>query len=169
MSQDPQPISPQNRGGIWLAIVIASIAVGVIWSGIFSGSTGIFGDSGVVTFQDVIHESIREICRLLIFTTLLCLGFQVYSWKDHRHLGKLSLMFMRCLAIIAAIESVRIAQIPHGMMRIILLSIVQYVLFAIGVFSLFAMHFKQAVAFTTVCTVGVLLIWLGTQISTWMI
>ena len=162
-------ISPHGRGGIWLAVVVAAIFVGVIWSGIFAGSNGIYGDSGDVSIRDTLGESTKEVCRLILFTALFLIALRVYSWKDHRPLGALVLLMARCLAIVSAIEAVRIAQIPHGISRLLLISIAQYVIFVIGVFALFSFRLKESIVFATSCSVGVALIWLGTQISSWLI
>ena len=169
MSQETQPLSPNNRGGIWLAIVFSAIFVGVIWSGILAGSIGMYGDTGDVSLQDTFGETIKEACRLILFAALLCVALRVYSWKDHRPLGAPVLLLVRCLAIVAAIEAVRIAQIPHGISRLVLISVAQYVIFVIGVFTLLSFRMKESIVFVTSCSVGITLIWLGTQISTWLI
>jgi len=44
-------VSPDGRGGVWLPVILATVGVGVVLSGIFAGSTGLYGDVGEITFS----------------------------------------------------------------------------------------------------------------------
>jgi hypothetical protein len=163
------PVSPEGRGGPWLPVVIAAVGVGIVLSGIFSGATGLYGDTGTVTMTDGFRESGRELLRLVIFSLLLLAALRIYCWKVQRPLGNLLLATLRCLAIVAIIEAVRVAQIPHGVMRIILILGAQYIVCSIFVLSLFTMNIRETVLFVSWCTAGAALLWVGAHIGIWII
>ena len=163
-----QIVSSNGRGGPWLPVVLAAIGVGVLLSGIFSGATGLYGEIGEITFSDGLTESSRELVRLLVFSLLLLGALRINCWRVHRPLGNVLLGALRCLAVVALIEAVRVAQIPHGPVRILLVITAQYVVCFVAVLGLFTMTIKESVLFATSCTVGVAVLWLGAQIGTWI-
>ena len=142
-------ISPETRGGPWLPVVLAAIGVGVVLSGIFSGATGLYGDVGTITWSDGFKEAGRELSRLVLFSLLLLAALRIYCWKLQRPLGGILLSALRCLAIIALVEAVRVAQIPHSIMRIILIIAAQYIVCSVGVLAMFAMTIREAVLFVS--------------------
>ncbi len=160
-------VSTSGRGGIWLPVVLATIGVGVVLSGIFAGSTGLYGDVGEITFSIGLNESCRELVRLLMFSVLLLAALKINCWRVHRHLGNVLLAAVRCLAVVALIEAVRIVQIPHGPVRFLLVIAAQYVVCFVVILGLFSMTIREAVLFVTSCTVGVALLWLGSEIGMW--
>jgi hypothetical protein len=163
-----QVVSPGGRGGPWLPVVLAAIGVGVLLSGIFSGSTGLYGEIGVLTFADGFNESLRELVRLVVFSVLLLVALRINCWRVRRHLGNVMLASLRCLAVVALIEAVRVSQIPHGPVRVLLIIAAQYVVCFVVVLGLFSMTIREAILFVTSCTVGVAVLWLGAQVGTWI-
>ena len=85
-----------------------------------------------------------------------------------RPLGGILLSALRCLAIIALVEAVRVAQIPHSIMRIILIIAAQYIICSVGVLAMFAMTIREAVLFVSWCTAGAALLWVGAHIGIWI-
>ena len=172
-SNETQPISTNavssdTRGGPWLPVVLAAIGVGVVLSGIFSGATGLYGDVGTITLTDGFKETGRELFRLVLFSLLLLVAFRVYCWKAQRPFGNLLLAALRCLAIIALVEAVRVAQIPHSVMRTILIIAAQYIVCSIAVLSLFVMTIRETILFVAWCTAGGALLWAGAHIGIWI-
>jgi hypothetical protein len=167
-SDSPQ-VSPDTRGGPWLPVVLAVIGVSVVLSGIFSGAAGIYGDVDSITWSDGFKEAGREFSRLALFSLLLLAALRIYCWKIHRPLGGVLLAALRCLAIIALVEAVRVVQIPHGIMRIILIIVAQYIVCSIGVLALFSMTIRETIFFVSWCTAGAALLWVGAFIGIWMI
>ncbi len=163
-----QVVSPDGRGGPWLPVVLAAIGVGVLLSGIFSGATGLYGEIGEVTFADGFNESLRELVRLVVFSVLLLCAIRINCWRVHRQLGNILLAALRCLAVVALIEAVRVAQIPHGPIRVFLIIATQYVVCFVAVIGLFSMTIRESILFVTSCTVGVVVLWLGAQVGTWI-
>ena len=161
-------VSTDNRGGQWLPIVLAAMGGGVVLSGIFSGSIGLYGDSGTVTFADGVQESVRESIRFVIFSLLLLGALRVHCWRMQRPLGNLFLASLRCLAVIALIEAVRVAQIPHGLIRVLLIVVAQYIVCAVGLLILFTMTIRETVLFVSWCTVGAGLLWVGAYVGMWI-
>ena len=163
-----EQVSPETRGGPWLPVVLATIGVGVLLSGIFSGATGLYGDVGAITWSEGFKESGREFARLILFSLLFLAALRVYCWKIQRPIGGVLLAALRCLAIIALVEAVRVAQIPHGLMRILLILAAQYIVCCIGVLALFSMTIRETVLFVSWSTVGAALLWLGAHIGIWI-
>ena len=161
-------VSPETRGGPWLPVVLAAIGIGVVLSGIFSGATGLYGDIGPITWSDGFKEAGRELSRLVLFSLLLLVAVRIYCWKIQRPLGGVLLAALRCLAIIALVEAVRVAQIPHSIMRIILIIAAQYIVCSIGVLALFSMTIRETVLFVSWCTAGAALLWFGAHIGIWI-
>ena len=162
-------VSTDGRGGLWVAVVLAAIGVGIILSGIFTGSTGLYGDTSNITFADGFRELLREGVRIVVFTILLLVALRINCWRVRRQLGNVLLTVLRCLAIVALIEAVRVFQMEHSAVRIVLISTTQYVVCVIAVLSLFVMTIRESVLFTTGCTVGVVLLWLGAHVGIWII
>jgi len=161
-------LSPQGRWGLWFPVVLATIGVGVLLAGLLSGSIGIFGDTGKVMFADIVSESGREATRLIIFSLLLLVAMRINSWRLQISLGEMKLAALRCLAIVALVEALRVAQVPHGMMRIVFIGASQYIIFTLGVLMLFSFTIREAVLFATACSVGVISLWLGSHLGTWI-
>ncbi|MDP7008465.1 MAG: hypothetical protein QGI78_02735 [Phycisphaerales bacterium] len=162
------PVSSSGRGGFWLAVVLATVGIGVLLSGVFSGATGLFGDVGEVTFSDGFRETWRELVRVLLFSTLLLVALRVNCWRVRRSLGNFSLAALRCLAIVAIIESVRVVQIPHGVSRVFLVSASQYLLLFLCFFGLFKVTARESIVFTTSCTVALIVLWVGSMLGNWV-
>jgi hypothetical protein len=148
--------------------VLAAIGVGVVLSGIFSGATGLYGDVGTITWSDGFKETGREIARLILFSILLLVALRVNCWKIQRPLGGVFLAALRCLAIVALVEAVRVAQIPHGVLRIVLIIAVQYIVCCIAVLTLYTMTIRETVLFVSWCTAGAALLWVGAHIGIWI-
>jgi len=163
-----QEMSPAGRGGPWVPVVLAAIGVGVVLSGIFTGSTGLYGDVGELTLADGLIESVKELVRLVLFSCLLLAALRINCWRVRRHLGNLLLAALRCLAVVALVESVRVAQIPHGAVRILLVITAQYVVCCICMLGLFSVSIREAILFVTSCTMGLAILWLGSQVGTWI-
>jgi len=161
-------ISTNGRGGIWLPAILATVGVGVVTSGIVAGSTGLYGDVGEVTFSIVLKESGRELIRLVLFSMLLLTALKINCWRVRRHLGNVLLAAVRCLAVIALIESVRVVQIPHGPVRFLLVIAAQYIVCFTTILGLFSMTIRDTILFVTSCTIGVALLWLGSEIGIWI-
>ncbi|MBC8203338.1 MAG: hypothetical protein H8E91_05865 [Planctomycetes bacterium] len=161
-------VSTNGRGGIWLPVVLATVGVGVVLSGIFAGSTGLYGDVGDVTFSTGLKESGRELVRLIMFSVLLLAALRINCWRVRRHLGNVLLAAVRCLAVIALIEAVRVVQIPHGPVRFLLVIAAQYIVCFVTILGLFLMTIREVILFVTSCTVGVVLLWLGSEIGMWI-
>ena len=161
-------VSTNGRGGVWLPAILATVGVGVVISGIFAGSTGLYGDVGELTFSIGLKESGRELVRLVLFSILLLAALKINCWRVRRHLGNVLLAAVRCLAVIALIESVRVVQIPHGPVRFLLIVAAQYVVCFITILGLFSMNIRDTILFVTSCTLGVVLLWLGSEIGIWI-
>jgi hypothetical protein len=161
-------VSPDGRGGVWLPVILATVGVGVVLSGIFAGSTGLYGDIGEITFSTGLKESGRELLRLVLFSILLLAALRINCWRVRRHLGNVLLAAVRCLAVIALIEAVRVVQIPHGPVRFLLIIAAQYIVCFVTILGLFSMTIREAILFVTSCTVGVALLWLGSEIGMWI-
>ena len=161
-------VSPETRGGPWLPVVLAAIGVGVVLSGIFSGATGLYGDVGTITWSDGFKETGREIARLILFSILLLVALRINCWKIQRPLGGVFLAALRCLAIVALVEAVRVAQIPHGVLRIVLIIAAQYIVCCIAVLTLYSMTIRETVLFVSWCTAGAALLWVGAHIGIWI-
>jgi hypothetical protein len=161
-------VSPETRGGPWLPVVLAAIGAGVVLSGIFSGATGLYGDVGSPTWSGGLIETGREFARLVLFSILLLVALRINCWKIQRPMGGFLLATLRCLAIVALVEAVRVAQIPHGVMRIILIIGAQYIVCCIAVLGLFSMTIREAVLFVSWCTAGAALLWVGAHIGIWI-
>ena len=161
-------VSSNERGGPWLPVVLATIGVGVILSGIFAGATGFYGDVGEVTVVEGLQESGRELIRLVLFSCLLLGAMRINCWRVHRPLGNIQLAILRCLAVVALVEAVRVAQIPHGIVRVVLIIAAQYVVCCICMLGLFSMTIREVVLFVTSCTIGVAILWMGSHIGTWI-
>jgi len=168
MHSDKNVISSEGRGGPWLPIVLCAIGVGIVLSGIFSGAVGLYGDTGKVTWSDGFIETGREVFRLIIFSLLFLIALRIYGWRMQRPLGSALITALRCLAIVALIEAVRVSQIQHGIIRILLISAAQYVVCCIGVLALFSISIRETVLFVSWCTVGVALLWVGAHTGTWI-
>ena len=161
-------VSTAHRGGPWFPVVLAAIGVGIVLSGIFSGATGLYGDAGTVSLADRFKEVGRELIRLVLFSSLLLIALRVHCWRVKKPLGFVLLAALRCLAIIALIEALRVAQIPHSIMRVILIVAAEYIVCSIGVLALFAMTIRETVLFVSWCTVGAALLWVGAHIGIWI-
>ncbi len=162
------PVSQEGRGGPWLPVVLSTIGIGFVLSGIFAGSTGLYGDVGDITFSVVLKESGRELVRLVLFSVLLLTALRINCWRVRRHLGSVLLAALRCLAVIALVEAVRVVQIPHGPVRFLLVIATQYIVCFVTVLGLFSFTIREAVLFVTSCAVGVVVLWLGSEIGTWI-
>ena len=163
-----KPVSPEGRGGLWFPVVLATIGIGVLLSGIFAGSIGLYGDVGNITFSVGLTESGRELVRLVLFSVLLLAALRINCWRVRRPMGNVLLAALRCLAIVSLVEAVRVAQLPHGPVRVLLIITAQYVVCLIIVLGLFVMTIREAFLFVTSCVVGVAALWLGSQIGTWI-
>jgi hypothetical protein len=161
-------VSPEGRGGPWFPVVLAAIGIGVLLSGIVAGSIGLYGDVGNITFSDGLIESGRELVRLVLFSVLLLASLRINCWRVRRHMGNVLLAALRCLAIVALVEAVRVVQLPHGPVRVLLIIAAQYVVCLIVVLGLFVMTIREAVLFVTSCVIGIAALWLGSQIGTWI-
>jgi hypothetical protein len=161
-------VSSEHRGGIWLPVVLAAIGAGVVLSGIFSGATGLYGDVGAITWSDGFNEAGKELFRYVLFSLLLLVAFRIYCWKTQRPFGNILLAALRALAVISLVEAVRVAQIPHGVLRMVLIVAAQYIVCSIVVFSLFVMTIRETVLFVTWCTAGAALLWAGAHIGIWI-
>ncbi|MDP6693443.1 MAG: hypothetical protein QF444_03870 [Phycisphaerales bacterium] len=161
-------VSPDGRGGFWVPVVLAAIGAGILLSGIFSGATGLYGDVGEVSFSDGINESLRELVRLVLFSCLLLAALRINCWRIRRQLGNLLLSALRCLAVVALVEAVRVAQIPHGPVRILLIIATQFVVCCICVLWLFSMTIREVILFVTSCAIGAAILWVGSQVGTWI-
>ncbi len=161
-------VSSEHRGGIWLPVVLAAIGAGVVLSGIFSGATGLYGDVGTITWSDGFSEAGKELFRFVLFSLLLLAAFRVYCWKAQRPFGNLLLAAVRCLAVISLVEAVRVAQIPHSVMRMVLIIAAQYIVCSVVILSLFVMTIKDTVLFVSWCTIGAAFLWAGAHIGIWL-
>ena len=165
---DQKVLSPLGRGGPWLPAVLASIGAGVMLSGIFAGATGIYGDVGNITIADMARESGRELVRLIVFSSMLLGAIRYQSWRSKRMMGELSLAAIRCIAVVALVEAVRVSQVQYGVLRFVLIGGAQYLLFAVCILSLFAMTIRETVLFTTGCAIGIAFLWVGSHLGTWL-
>jgi len=174
MTQEQKTLNPSNvvsidgRGGIWLPVILSTIGAGVVLSGIFAGSIGLYGDVGEITFSIGLKESGRELVRLIMFSVLLLAALKINCWRIHRHLGNVLFAAVRCLAVIALIEAVRVVQVPHGPVRFLLIVAAQYIICFVTILGLFSMTIREAILFVSSCTLGVALLWLGSEIGMWM-
>ncbi len=167
-SNEAQIVSTDNRGGFWFPVVLTTIGVGIVLSGIFTGATGLYGDDGSNTWSDGFREAGRELARLVLFSLLFFVALRINCWRIRRPLGNVLLAALRCVAIIALIEAVRVAQIPSGVERILLISAVQYLVCSITVFLLFSMTTRETVLFVSWCTVATALLWVGAHLGIWI-
>ncbi len=161
-------ISPPNRGGIWLAVTFAAIGAGVLLSGLFSGSTGFYGDSGHVGFTDTAHELLRETGRVIVLTILLLLAIRIEAWRKRVQFGGVILVFTRCLSIAVCAESIRVIQLNTGIGRLIVMSILQYVVFTLGIISLFTFSIKEAVKFSAICVCFLIALYFSMHLGIWL-
>ncbi|MDP6601882.1 MAG: hypothetical protein QGH76_06255 [Phycisphaerales bacterium] len=162
------PLSPSGRGGPWLAVVIAAIGVGIVLSGIVAGSPGLFEGDGTLTLGDRLTETSRVSVRILLFAALVLAAMTVDAMRLRRPLGDWLLAAVRCLAIVAIVEAIRIVNMPHGAERIVVLGAAQYLAFAIACMGFFRLGLRESVVFTTACTIGAVILWLGAQLGTWL-
>ena len=123
---------------------------------------------GDVTFSDGLQEFCKQLVRLLLFSCLFLVALRINCWRVRRHLGNLLLAALRCLAVVALVEAVRVAQIPHGPVRIMLIIATQYVVCCTCVLWLFSMTIREVILFVTSCTIGVAVLWVGAQLGTWI-
>ncbi len=161
-------ISPPIRGGIWVGVTFAAIGVGVLLSGLFSGSTGFYGDSGHVGFTDTAHELLRECGRVIVLTILLLLAIRIEAWRKRVEFGGIILAFTRCLAIVLCVEALRVVQLHSGISRLIVMSIMQYALLTIGIISFFAFSIKEAVKFSGVCVCFLITLYFSMHLGIWL-
>ena len=161
-------ISPPNRGGIWLAVTFAAIGVGVLLSGLFSGSTGFYGDSGHVGFADTASELLRECGRVIVLTLLLLLAIRIEAWRKRLVFGGIILAFTRCLAIVVCVEALRVIQLNTVIERFIVMSILQYVVFTLGIISLFTLSIKEAVKFSAICVCFLITLYFSMHLGIWL-
>lgn len=160
--------TPTGRWGLWVPTVLATIGAGVLLSGLFARSTGLFGDAMLIEFSDMFAESGKIAVRLVIFSLLLLGAFRINSWRLQQSLGDLKLAALRCLAVVVLVEAVRVTPMQPGLIRVVFIGAAQYMVFTIGVFTLFVFTIKEAVLFGVGCTIGVVVLWLGSQLGTWI-
>jgi hypothetical protein len=167
--QSKEPFSDMKHGGILLPAVLATAGFGVVLYGLFTGSSGLYGDSQEVTFSDGLYEFWRELVRIVVFSLLLLTAVRINCWRLRVPLGKVLLAALRCLAIVVLIEAVRVLQLEHNVSRLILISMAQFVICAAVVVLFFTSTIRDAIVFTLGCTVGVVLLWLGAHVGIWII
>jgi hypothetical protein len=164
-----QPFSDEKHGGVLLPAIFGTLGFGILLYGIFMGSTGLYGDTSEITFADGVYEFWRELVRILVFSLLLLAAIRVNCWRMRRPLGKLFLAALRCLAIVVLIDSVRVVEMEHGLARVTLVSIAQFVVCSAAVTMFFASTVRESILFSIGCTVGVVLLWLGAHVGIWII
>ncbi|MBI69419.1 MAG: hypothetical protein CMJ38_05315 [Phycisphaerae bacterium] len=161
-------ISPKGRGGIWLAVTCAAIGAGVLLSGLFSGSTGFYGDAGHVGVTETAYELTRECGRVLALSLLLLLALRIEAWRKRVEYGGLMLTATRCLAIVLCVEALRVIQLQSGIGRLIVMSIMQYVLLTIGILSFFTFSIKEAVKFSAICVCFLVALYFSMHLGIWL-
>ncbi len=161
-------ISPPNRGGIWLAVTVTAIGSGVLLSGLLSGSTGFYGDAGHVGITETAHELFREGGRIIVLSLLLMLALRIEAWRKRVEFGGLILTATRCLAIVLCAEALRVIQLQSGIGRVIVMSIIQYVLFTIGIISFFTCSIKEAVKFSAICVCFLIALYFSMHLGIWL-
>ena len=161
-------VSTNSRGGLWLPVVLGAFGVGVVLSGIFTGSVGLYGDINDVTMSDGFKLATRELFRIVVFSLLLLGALHINSWRMRRQMGNLLMNTIRCLAIVSLLEAIRVAQIDQGVLRTVFISASQYVVCVILVLSLFKLTIREAFLFVTGCAAGVMVLWLGAHLGIWI-
>jgi hypothetical protein len=161
--------SKTNRGGIWLPTTLAAVGFGIVLYGIFTGATGLYKSGIEVTVEIGLQEFWRELVRLVVFSLLFLAAVRINCWRVRRIFGNLPIVALRCLATVSLIEAVRVVQMDHGVARILLLSTSQFALCCIAMVGFFGITIREAAVFTTGCTIGVLLLWLGAHVGMWII
>lgn len=167
--KNKKPFSDLKHGGILLPAVLATAGFGILLYGIFTGSSGLYGDVQEVTFSAGLYEFWRELVRIVVFSLLLLTAVRINCWRLRVPLGKVLLAALRCLAIVVLIEAVRVLQLEHNVSRLILISMAQFVICAAVVVLFFTSTIRDAIVFTLGCTVGVVLLWLGAHVGIWII
>ncbi len=160
-------ISPAGRGGPWMAVVLATIGVGVILSGTIAGSPGLIEDAGRAGFWERLAEAARECVRIVIFSGLLLSAVHAWAWRVRRPVGDLLLAAVRCLAVIAIVEAVRVVDVS-GAARPLLIGAAQFLLLAGGLLGLFRLSIRDATLLAAGCAIGILTLWLGAHLGTWI-
>ena len=168
ISENSGVVSSNYRGGPWLPVVLAAIGAGVLLSGIFSGAIGLYGTSGEVSVTDGFVETGREAMRLVVFSLLLLGALRIHCWRSHRPLGNILLAALRCLAVIALVEAVRVTHIEPVYVRVPLIIAAQYIIATVAILGLFVMTIRDSVLFVAWCTAGTALLWLGALIGIWI-
>jgi hypothetical protein len=158
----------KERGGVWLPTSLASIGFAIILYGIFAGSPGLFQGKTDIAFEDRLQELWRELVRLVVFSLLLLAAVKINAWRLRRSFGNLLITSLRCLAIVSLIEAMRVVQLDQGVVRILLLSTSKFILCCISMVAFFGITIRESVVFTTGCTIGALLLWLGAHIGMWI-
>ena len=161
-------ISPPTRGGIWLAVTFAAIGAGVLLSGLFSGSTGFYGDAGHVGVTETVQELLRESGRIIVLSLLLLLTLRIEAWRKRMEFGGLILTAARCLAIVLCVEALRVIQLHSGIGRMIVMSILQYVLLTISIISFFTFSIKEAVRFSAICVCFLIALYFSMYLGVWL-
>jgi|TARA_B110000196_G_scaffold42227_1_gene32476 phosphatidylserine synthase len=161
-------ISGETRGGVWVPVVLATIGVGVLLSGIFTGAIGLYGDVPQITFGIGIQESARVATRLVLFALLLLAALRIHCWRVRRPLGNVLLAALRCLAVISLIEAIRVVQIDPIYVRIPLITLAQLIIAVATILGLFVLTLRETILFVVWCSVGTALLWGGAQIGTWI-
>ena len=167
--QSKKPFSNSNQGGHLLPAVLATAGFGVVLYGIFTGSSGLYGDAPKITLSDGLYEFWRELVRLVVFSLLLLGAVRIHCWRLQVPLGKVLLAALRCLAIVVLIEAVRVLQLDHNISRLLLISLAQSVVCVAAVTVFFASTIRDSIVFTLGCTIGVALLWLGAHVGIWII
>jgi hypothetical protein len=168
VNNNPAP-TKKERGGVWLPTSLASIGFAIILYGIFAGSPGLFQGKTDIAFEDRLQELWRELVRLVVFSLLLLAAVKINAWRLRRSFGNLLIMSLRCLAIVSLIEAMRVAQLDQGFVCILLLSTLKFIVCCIAMIVFFGRTIRESAMFTTGCTIGVLLLWLGAHIGMWII
>ena len=161
-------ISPLGRGGMLLAVPCLSIGLGIVLSGLLSGSPGFYGFDGNFSTSDIFYETTKEMVRVLILALLLLIGIFVESLRKHYAFGSLFLGLIRCITTVLFIECIRIVQLPEGIIRLISISIMQFFIFNIGILLFFSFTLQDAVKFTVSFILGLILLYLFVQLGHWI-
>jgi len=160
-------ISPAGRGGPWMAVVLATIGVGIILSGAVAGSPGLIEDAGRAGFWERLAEAARECVRIVIFSGLLLAAVHAWAWRARRPVGDLLLASARCLAVIAIVEAVRVVHVP-GAARPLLIGAAQFLLLTGGLLGFFRLSIREATLLAVGCGIGIITLWLGAHLGTWI-
>ncbi len=161
-------ISPPTRGGIWCAVTFAAIGAGVLLSGLLSGAIGFYGDAGHVGVTETAHELLREGGRVLILSLLLLFALRIEAWRRRIEFGTLILATVRCLCIVLCVEALRVIQLQSGIGRMVVVSILQYVVLTIGIVSFFAFTIKDAVKFSALCVCVLITLYISMYLGFWL-